>query len=172
MQHKKCFHNNNNWNGAPGDHPLSACAPLLKGKSVKLFYCLPRLTKLTMFSLCMAAHQAQQTAQSAKHIKMLRIDEGRWSIVYFKYLIFIYIYFFFFAEPPNRLAHVGRRGVCLLARVCRALHTCLLVCFINGNHLSKCFSKTPHQDFMAKTIYFSWHIWISLLNNMAAFIFH
>lgn len=170
MQHKKCFHNNNNWNGAPGDHLLSACAPLLKGKSVKLFYCLPRLTKLTMFSLCMAAHQAQQTAQSAKHIKMLRIDEGRWSIVYFKYLIFIYIYFF--AQPPNRLARVGRRGVCLLARVCCTLHTCLRVCFINGNHLSKCFSKTPHQDFMAKTIYFSWHIWISLLNNMAAFIFH
>lgn len=33
------------------------------------------------------------------------------------------------------------------------LAPCLLVCFINGCHLSKCFSKILHQDLIAKTIY-------------------
>lgn len=68
--------------------------------------------------------------------------------------LFLISNIYIFVKPPNRLAHVGSE-VCALAPDSYATSTCLLVCFINGKHLSKCFSKIVHQDFMAKTIYFS-----------------
>lgn len=83
------------------------------------------------FFLCMAAPQTQQAAPSAKRIKMLRINEQRWSIVYFKYLIFIFLW-----RLQTDWPIVGRRGACLLAAcVSHATNTCWLVCFINGKPL-------------------------------------
>lgn len=49
--------------------------------------------------------------------------------------------------------------------------TCLLVCFINGNHLSKCFSKIPHQDFMGKNnIFFMTHLNFSVEQHAGIYI--
>lgn len=94
---------------------------------------------------------------------MLRFNEGRWSIVYFRNLIFIFLRCLQTYWPM-----LAEGSICWLV----FLMLRMLVCFLNGNRLSKCFSKTLHQDFMAKTIYFSWRIWISLSNNMVAFIFY
>lgn len=66
---------------------------------------------------------------------------------------------YIFAKPPNRPARVGRE-VCVGLCLSHAL-VCLFVSLMETTR-RKCFSETPHQDFMAKTIYFSWHIWILL----------
>lgn len=85
--------------------------------------------------LCVATPQSQQTAPLAKRIKMLRINEQRWSIVYFKYPIFIFLWCLQTDWPI-----VGRRGACLLAPcVSHSTNTCWLVCFINGKTLVEMF---------------------------------
>lgn len=107
---------------------------------------------------------------------MLRIDEERWSIVDFKYLIFI-----FFGRRigggwvgrggPSR-AGEGRGSASVGS--CFLCNPSLVYLFVSlmGTTCRNVLVKSRIKILWAKTIYFSWHIWISLLNNMAAFIFH
>lgn len=67
---------------------------------------------------------------------------------------------------------MGRGGLCVCWLVFPVQpHTCLLVCFINGNHLSKCFSKILHQDFMGKNnIFFMTHLNFSVEQHGGIYI--
>lgn len=104
-----------------------------------------------------------------KRIKMLRIDEERWSIVYFKYLIFI-----FFGRRLGGGWVSGEGGLCVCWLVFFLCNPTLVYLFVSlmGTTCRNVLVKSCIKILWAKTIYFSWHIWISLLNNMAAFIFH
>lgn len=110
-----------NWSVAAAVQLLSVAAPPLnRNQWSHHFLCLS--WKLTTFSLCMAAHQAQQTAQSAKNIKMLRINEARWSIVYFKYLIFIFLW-----SLQTDWPMLAERSVCWLVFPMHWILVCLFV---------------------------------------------
>lgn len=132
-----------------------------------------RLSWLTKLTRLFLMHGWQRTKHNKplrqlKRIKMLRIDGERWSIVYFKYLIFI----FFGRRLGGGWARGGRWGFCVCWLVFPVPpHTCLLVCFINGNHLSKCFSKILHQDFMGKNnIFFMTHLNFSVEQHGGIYI--
>lgn len=76
------------------------------------------MTKQTMHG----STHLQQTAESAKHIKRLRINGERWSIVYLKYVIFIFLW-----RLQTHWPMLAARSVCWLVCSVHWILVCLFV---------------------------------------------